>query len=263
MDQIVSFVEPSLSIIFSFILGVVTSLVATYIYAGQQRRTSSRSLRALFSFGKGEVLLVFPHRAREPSSIMPRMAIEDVFAMKNIIEILGHLRISNKIRDPGRLSDRDKQRNIITFGGEKVNEFTAEILKRLPPGKSFSFKPDPTNANRYFIQRGATTTYTSLSFDVSDDAGPHEERKDTGFVLKHVNPNNRDSIVVVIAGIRGIGTWGASDCLRKKAEEIYGKKRAGHGYKKTGGYVMMIEVTYKNFDILETAVIDFQDLDGP
>jgi hypothetical protein len=233
LGQILSFFEPSLSNIFSFIVGFVTSLLASYMYAYLQRRTGSRYLRALFSFGKGEVLLVVPHRARESSSIMPRVAIEDVFAMRNVIEILGHLGISNKIRDPERLSDKDKQRNIVTFGGEKVNEFTAEILKKLPPGESFSFKSDPTNADRHFIQRGATTTYISQSFDVSDDIGPHEERKDIALVLKNKNPNNPGSIVVVIAGIRGIGTWGASDHLRKKAEEIYRKKRAGHGYKKT------------------------------
>src|SRR2546430_2425426 len=131
LGQILSFFEPSLSNIFSFIVGFVTSLLASYMYAYLQRRTGSRYLRALFSFGKGEVLLVVPHRARESSSIMPRVAIEDVFAMRNVIEILGHLGISNKIRDPERLSDKDKQRNIVTFGGEKVNEFTAEILKKL------------------------------------------------------------------------------------------------------------------------------------
>src|SRR5918996_1118186 len=193
MGQILSFVEPR--DIFTFILGVVSSLLASYIYALQQRHADSQYLRALFNFGKGEVLLVVPHRAREPSSIMPRVAIEDVLAMRNIIEILGHLSISSKIRDPGHLSDKDKQRNIVTFGGEKVNELTAEILKKLPPGESFSFKSDPTNADRHFIQRGATTTYISPSFDVSDDAGPHEERKDIALVLKHKNPNNPDSIV--------------------------------------------------------------------
>ncbi len=46
LGQILSFFVPSLSNIFSFIMGFVTSLLASYMYAYLQRRTGSRYLRA-------------------------------------------------------------------------------------------------------------------------------------------------------------------------------------------------------------------------
>ena len=35
----------------------------------------------------------------------------------------------------------------------------------------------------------------------------------------------RRNKIMIIAGIRGIGTWGAADFLRKRADELYHQKK--------------------------------------
>lgn len=70
-----------------------------------------------------------------------------------------------------------------------------------------------------------------------------------------------------MAGIRGIGTWGAAECLKKWWKPIYSAKastRSIGGPSKAGDFAALVKVRYRNYDIKEgTGMTHFADLDAP
>lgn len=248
-----------LSLIVPTLLGGITSYVAQAAYEKRQLRVKSVAEREIFSFGNRELLFVVPHRGREADSIMPRVAVEDVLAMKNILAIAARLGrdLNTQVRDASHLTDDDRKKNIISFGGSKVNRFTAEILDDWKRA-SFRFEGD-SNTGHWSLRRDLDTVYSSPSHKFADQAAPELARDDVGLVLKLRNPNNTESLVLVIAGIRGIGTWGATDCLRKHIQDVHAKKRGDSDFKKTGEFSMVIAAKYAKFDIKETHIRNFED----
>ncbi len=62
--------------------------------------------------------------------------------------------------------------------------------------------------------------------------------------------------MVVFAGIRGIGTWGASDHLRKYAKKLSARVAKDQGDAIKQGFLAVIAADYENFDIVQTKVKD-------
>jgi hypothetical protein len=77
--------------------------------------------------------------------------------------------------------------------------------------------------------RGRHTTYESGAYDVNNaEAAENPELgiEEHALLIKVKNPGDPNSRtkVLVLAGIRGIGTWVAADYLRKYHESIYNTK---------------------------------------
>lgn len=245
--------------IIAIVIGVIGSYIATVLYERRKRLAKSVAEREVFDLGSRDLVVVVPHRGREADSIIPRVAIEDVLAMKNIQEIVARIHPDMRIhiRDASRLTENDRKGNIITLGGTKANSFTAEVLNKFTPA-SFRFEAG-SNEGRWVLRRDAETIYNSQSHRVSDEESPEVARQDKGLVIKLRNPLNKDCRIYVIAGIRGIGTWGAADCLRKHIRDVHVKKRSDSGFLKTGEFCMVVSVWYENFDITRTEITDYQD----
>jgi len=243
-------------------LQIFGSIGASRFVNWLEPRLKNRYLTTLLNFTQGELLFVLPHREHEPTAIMPRVALEDVLAMRNIMHILSKTTWKGSVgfRDVSHLSDSDKKKNIFTIGGPEANIFTREILNCLPESERLIFEHDPSCLTQWIIRRGEITTYRSSSYAVPDGAAVEIERSDVGLLVKTKNPYKDGAIVLVVAGIRGIGTWGAADCLRKSAKEIYRRKRKNEVLRKDGDFSMVIAAKYKNFDIQATEVRDFVDL---
>ncbi len=201
---------------------------------------------------------------------MPRIATEDFIAMNNVIGALvqtgwdGQIRV----RDTTHLTEADRQKNLVTLGGEKVNDFTKSLLKILAKREidGFQFRENPEFPGRWQLIHGDFGRYVSRSYESKDlveeiNRGTTEvELKDVAIVAKVTNPWHSANKIIIIAGIRGIGTWGAAEFLRKKANEIYQKKRSTHGYKKTGDFAAIFTIRYKNFDIVGMEQHEFIDI---
>lgn len=243
----------------SFVLGGLSSYLATSVYEKCKLRARSVAELSIFDFSGRDLIIVVPHRGRESDSIMPRVAVEDVLSMKNILSITARLYpdMCIKVRDASHLTPEDRKANIVTLGGSKVNSFTAEVLQGYEQ-VCFRFEEDTTPGN-WLLHRNNDTIFKSQSHEVSDESSPELPREDRGLVMKLRNPTNADRRIFVIAGIRGIGTWGATDCLRKQMRDVFAKKRADSGYQKTGEFCMVVSVKYEEFDIKKTQIADFED----
>ncbi len=259
-----------MDIALGFVFSVAASILGTYLYMKNRELRKNRHLRALLDFGSDELLFVFAHREHQDESILPRIATEDFIAMNNVIGALvqtgwdGQIRV----RDTTHLTDADKQKNLVTLGGGKVNDFTEELLELLATREidGFQFRETPESPGRWQLIHGDFGRYVSRSYEAKEiieeiNRGTTEaELKDVAIVAKVTNPLHSPNKIIIIAGIRGIGTWGAAEFLRKKANEIYQKKRSTHGFKKTGDFAAIFTIRYKNFDILGMELHEFIDI---
>jgi hypothetical protein len=246
------------------VLSILTSILAALLlkYALNFRRL--KRLGTLFSFGPGSLIFVVPHRGQDTDSIMPRVAIEDVLAMRNILLAAGEIDRATDIviRDPDHLTSEDRKQNLIVLGGPNVNSVTADFLKDLGRDIPFEFKKISTGeSTEWSFYREPGTYHSSPSYKVPNNLGPTEERKDFGLFAKLGNPANQASHIFLVAGLRGIGTWGAANFARNKAKEILRRKRR-HKLFKRGSFALLVAITYRDFDIADTTMIDFIDLNG-
>jgi hypothetical protein len=235
------------------VVGAALSFVIERVYQWFTLRRKIRQLVAIFNFVQNELIFVVPHHDRDQRSIMPRAAFEDMMALKNIVTAITklHRTIDIKIKDPSHLTLDDQKKDLISLGGGRVNPFSEEAL--LHHGLHFEQDGD---GNAWILRRHETIKHESKSYAVSDDQPPSVGRGDNAVILKAPNLHNPQATVLVVAGVRGIGTWGAADFLRKRLDSVYQLKRG----KKTGDFLFFVEVQYGDFDILSTEMRGFEDL---
>ena len=115
-EIIVSLFDYILSLIVAIVIGAIGSYIATVLYERRKRLAKSVAEREVFDLGSRNLVVVVPHRGREADSIIPRVAVEDVLAMKNIQEIVARIHPDMRIhiRDASRLTENDRKGNIIT-----------------------------------------------------------------------------------------------------------------------------------------------------
>ena len=89
---------------------------------------------------------------------------------------------------------------------------------------------------------------------------PEQEYVDVGYLTKVTNPfcgeDDKKTKIFIVAGIRGIGTWGVAECLKKNLKAIYNEL----GKTKDADFSAAIRIHYKNLDILKTTVIHVHKL---
>lgn len=213
----------------------------------------NRPLRRVLNLGPGDVRLIIVHHPVGTNRFLPNVALEDVVAQKNVLEVLSELEFEvPKIFHPENLSELDQKMNLISIGGPIRNEFTRRILSNAL-GDLVQFVPSAQVPDQVEIRLGKGQVYQSASYTDPVRNGVKSRNRDTALLLRMPNPFNAANAVVVIAGIRGLGTWGASDCLRKSAKALareLDKKVA----RPKAGFLAIIEVEYENFDIRYTTV---------
>ncbi|MGH9894590.1 MAG: hypothetical protein ACREA0_21950 [bacterium] len=71
-------------------------------------------------------------------------------------------------------------------------------------------------------------------------------------------------MILVVAGIRGIGTWGAAEFLEKWWPELYRRKDSSRkrGTRKEGEFAALVSVLYDDNYIKRATLIHVTDLDG-
>lgn len=286
--------------VFAIIAAIIVSSLWALILI-LRKKWEGRPLRKLLNFGDGELLFVYTCwtcRATEhtkpnailpcvyagtpsqyltehtaPNAILPYMAIEDVTAIHSVINALREINWKGKLdaKCAYKLTDDEKKRNIVTVCSSKINPFTKEVFDTLT-AKGINipiFVEGLNNPDEWQIKDG-TACFTSPSYEQirtylkDGKVVAEQEINDVAMIAKVTNPldEEKKNKILLLAGVRGIGTWGAAECVRRKWKRIYNKKGKGgsEGYRKDGNFVAVIDVKYRNFNILHTKVQTLQDL---
>jgi hypothetical protein len=258
-----------LSLLIGCVLGIPASVIGTYLYLTIGKRRGNRHLRSLLNLGSGEVLFVFTHGIFVAESILPRTSTEAFIAVNNIVGALIQTGWKGpvRVRDSQHIDGADKGKNLIIFSGPKKNAFTGEVLQRIKDqGRHvLEFRKTSETPERWQICSDIFQC-PSPSYDQEQNARQQgkevvtETLEDVAMIFKITNPWNGANKIMIIAGIRGIGTWGAADFLRKRADELYRQKSGTGPFKKNGDFAALLKVTYENYNIIQVDLRQLIDI---
>jgi nucleoside 2-deoxyribosyltransferase len=235
-----------------------------------QDETASRIyLGELFNFGTDDILFVFTHGGSGTQSILPTTSTEAFIAINNFIGILIRTGWKDlvRLRDTTHINDEQKTKNLVIVTGPKNNTFVekvfAELKKTVP--SLYDFNKISAEPERWEIF-GSFMNCPSPSYEQEEFAKREgkdvatQKLEDVAMIIKIKNPWNSSNKIFIIAGIRGIGTWGAAEYIRKHADELYERKRGSGKFKKSGDFSALVKVTYENYDIASVELCHFTDI---
>jgi hypothetical protein len=246
----------------TFILSIIAAIIGTIIYQQWNQRKNSRPLRQIINFGKDDLIFVFSHRDHVPESILPRTSTEDFLAMNNFISALLKIEWKGRIvvRDTNRITTSDRKKNIVSVCSVKTNTFTEELQDiLLERNVRFYYFQKVDETNEWQITDGPGK-YPSQSYDqlreflaASGDMKNVAEHRfnDIAVITKITNPWNALNKIFIIAGVRGIGTWAAAECIKKEWKQIYDRLDPS---KRNGDFSALLSIKYENCDIVEIQV---------
>lgn len=193
------------------------------------------------------------------------------------------------IRDTERITDQQcEDANIITLCSPKSNSFTARVQQELlddgvkhyhfhqlvikDSASESSIDAEPqwaiTDGNGYYpspITQSIRDYEKELQSPGATTLSPLHERSlvDYAAVTKVRNPWKPEKQVLIVAGVRAIGTWGAAETVKKWYELIYREKKGWlQGSRKDGYFSALLRIEYRNSDIVKAEVIGLIDIDG-
>lgn len=239
----------TLEFIASIIIAVITSVAGTHIYEKWKENKRNMPLRRILNFGEDDLVFVFSHRDHIPDYVLPRTATEDFLAINNVISALLKIGWKRKVyfKDTARLNDNDKKRNLVSICSSKSNPFTDNLLKQVAE-KDGGFKFEKLDGKDQWQIADNHAFYPSKSYKQiaeylnQNKVISEQEIDDVAILAKISNPLQPSNKIIIVAGIRGIGTWGAAECIKKNWQQIYKKKSDEDGYKKDGDFAAVIAV---------------------
>lgn len=213
----------------------------------------ARTARDLFDFDwDQQVAFVVPLLpAADP--VRDAISVEDLRGLQAILKLIlmafpRHAMFDLKLPEEVTLPN---VQNVLTICSSRRNAITRAILEnptiqsRLRVG--FAIDTDPvqgSDAEQWVILFDGTPIKSpSYQEDVELRAKGRDPRdgpvNDVALLAKVSNPINASSKFIVVAGVRGFGTWGAAEFLRREADFLL---------QETGGedFVMVVEVTREN-----------------
>lgn len=253
-------------------VGIVSSIIATIIVSGVwflvlilRKKWKKRPLRTLLNFGDSELIFVFPpiHTTHEEIlPIFPRGAVEDFIAINNFIKVLLEIGWTGnwRVRSANRLTGEDGKQNLVTVCSPKRNTFTKEVLNEIKAQGLDIFRFEQIKGSDYWQIVDNAAHYPSSSYQQIEDylkegIEPEDiadqEINDVAVIAKVTNPYNNANKIFIVAGVRGIGTWGAAEFLRKEWKKIYKQKRGLPDFlKKSGDFAAVLKVRYTNWNFI-------------
>lgn len=263
----------------TFITGVITSIIATIpgtiLYLSWKKKIQNKQLRKILNFGEDDIVFVFTHREfkqinvqdetpQSSTSILPRTSTEDFMAINNIKTALLKINSENrdKIKDTDTFLNRidDKKNNIISICSSKSNKFTKEVEETLLKKRKRFFRTvynserdrwEITDGDGYYPTSAEEQYKGYIENGISLREIPTKKFDDFAYITKITNPQNRKNKIFIIAGIKGIGTWGAAECLKKEYNQIYENLPQN---KKDCDFSALINIEYDNLDITKIVV---------
>jgi len=253
-----------------FMLSITAGLVGAKIQRILDQRGEKRPLNLLLNFGNDDILFIFPHREEIIEAILPRTSTEDFLAMNNFISALINRGWNRRIgvRDTRRVTPSDKKKNLVIICSPKSNDLTSELqttlskqglikkqlfmFEKAVDGKWLIFDGDGTYPSKSYEQEAA---YLKAGLDRRDL--PTKSFEDYAVITKVSNPWNEKNKIILLAGIRGIGTWAAAECIKKEWRQIYEQLPQNH---KDTDFSALLKINYDNCDITSIDVRRVNDI---
>lgn len=255
--------------------------LGAYLWNWFQSWRTARGQAAILAGLDRPTLFVFPPRKTEggvppleggdpqhaAGRLIPWLAIEDFLAINNIISV--YIRIGRRPPDHFKtcnflVESDEKHNNLILICSSKSNTATKEALDLLR-AQYDRFKDrvpyfEKVPGKEQIQIRFKKGVYPSESYDQKGSV-----QDDIAMIVKARNPWAGQHRVLIVAGIRGIGTWGAAEFLKKWWEPLYHAKEASRkrGTSKQGNFAAIVSVHYENYDIKNVTLVNFADLEGP
>ncbi|MBU1237786.1 MAG: hypothetical protein KJ634_07610 [Gammaproteobacteria bacterium] len=244
-----------------FVLSIVGALLGAYLQRRLDRIHEQRPLNQLLNFGSDALLFIFPHREEISEAILPRTSTEDFLSMNNFISALISIDWPHPIgvRDTRHVSADDKRRNLVVICSPKsntfANELQAELVERGVQAFEFAQKSGP----QWVIDIGDGKLESKSFSQEKEYLGQNIPRsqlsermfEDLAIVTKIQNPWNSRNKIIWLAGIRGIGTWAAGECMKKHWQQIYDALPERN---KECDFSALLRVQYSNCDITRIEV---------
>ncbi|MDH3379627.1 MAG: hypothetical protein OEQ39_22095 [Gammaproteobacteria bacterium] len=246
-----------------FFLSIVAGILGMHLQRRIDRYIDRKPLSQILNFGAGDLVFVFPHRDEIRGAILPMTSTEDFLAMNNFISSLIKIDWKRKIliRDTKHVIKKDLERNLVIICSSKSNDIANEFQQQLKENgyrNAFLFASDDSRVKisdqerAYYTSRSYKQEKKYLNSGVLPQELHSKKFSDYGIVTKVTNPWNAQSKVFWIAGIRGIGTWGAAEFIKKEWLQLYEKLPTG---KKDHDFSALLKIKYNNSDITSTSLI--------
>lgn len=222
---------------------IATIIVSGFIVAGgafviQSVKRSlyfqRRALRKVFGFPKNEpVIIVVPEWKSivEQTNQISLVSWEDMLAvnyvMTSLISAGWHEdKIQIKILKNNEELCEQRNQNLVLLCRPDRNGETHKVLEKLKDNNRLDYPFQKTSIQGQFKLRLDNSPFISPSYkeakNISGNA--YEECKeihDRALIARFVSPWQSTKKVLLLAGIRAFGTWGAAQALRTKPQELY------------------------------------------
>ena len=248
-------------LIAGFVLSIVGALIGAYVQRRVDRLHERRPLNQILNFGNDGIIFIFPHREEISEAILPRTSTEDFLSMNNFISALLAIDWPNTIgvRDTRHVNADDKRKNLVVICSPKSNSFAQELQDMLKSQGLPIFEFAQKDGPEWVIDIGEgkleSKSFRQESQYIKQGVtrGQLAEKifEDLAVVTKVQNPWNPNNKVVWLAGLRGIGTWAAGECVRKQWKHIYDRLPEG---KKDCDFTALLRIKYSNCDITRIEV---------
>lgn len=274
------------------ILGAVVGLLVQSM-ARTPQLLRRRHLRLLLNFPQDKPLIfVYPPRWNDEPFVLPRTSTEDFMAMNNMISALLSVGWDSEgivLRDCSRFADElELSNNIVVFCSPKSNTLANKIQSKLLEAnvKYYHFVEVSiggsekqwaiSDGHGYYPSSAAITVgeYEAKSQALRAETGagasslPEANRVhemtlvDVASITKVRNPWHPEKQILLIAGVRGIGTWGAAETLKKWHDGIYRRKKGWlDKSRKHRSFSALLEIHYRNSDIIKTELLGLIDIE--
>jgi len=255
-----------LTVVWNVIGEAVTAVVGKLLHV-VRTLSPRRAARSVFNLNRAlDLVIVYPPRNEEPGSVLPRVAGEDFMAMIHVLELANaagfppaNVRMTPVDNEARAIRD-DPLANLVLICCPRSNAMTgivlSEVQRRLGLDADFveerkaeavpQGEPKPRQHIHFAGEAKHSETWdveaTLKGLGVQPWRG---SMKDWGLIVKCRNPFNETAKAFIIAGIRGIGTWGAACHLAHQARSLYNEF-------KERDFAAVVEVDYANFRIIRT-----------
>ncbi|NUO00770.1 MAG: hypothetical protein HUU01_09150 [Saprospiraceae bacterium] len=248
----------------SYVLtGVAIGGFLVLVFQKIKNRIVSQKIRRILNFGEDDIVFVYQCKDFNENNkvITPDASKEDFIAMNNFLSALIKInwRRDVIVIDSEKFFNNMKMyenKNIILFGSRKVNIVTEIYEKFLENNNIEFYRTERIDKDRWRIIDGEggifpSETYSQIELYLKNGIPENQIGQmglcDTGYITKFSNPLKSENKVMIIAGIRGIGTWGVAECIKKKYKEIYKILQDAKTEKKD--FSIRIRILYHNYDI--------------
>ncbi len=230
---------------------------------------TKRPHKKLFGFKENErVLIVLPARktSSDEKGLLKsiRIAFEDMVALAYIERMLLLAGISEnriKIRQHktfGKVNTGDLLENLVLICSPKSNPITKKYLDKITNSTPLKWTIEEDKNGQMYIDKHPGRR-PSPSYEQESNNGEECNDVDTSrfddiaLVVRANNPFKAGKKVLIIAGMRGIGTWGAAKYLRNNYRKI-------NTLFKGGDFALIVSVHYENYRIQEVELCGHTNL---